>query len=81
MEKKDSKRIELVGLKDKHQITAVFCGTAEGDFLPVQWIHNGKTKQCQPKHKFPAGWDITHSKKHWSNEETMLCYIKNIIVS
>ena len=31
--------------------------------------------------KFPSDWDITHSPKHWSNEEMMLQYIKAIIIA
>ena len=72
MEEKGSKRIELV--------TAVFCCTIQGDFLPVQLIYKGTTRRCHPKHNFPAGWDITHSKKHWSNESTMIQYIQNVII-
>ena len=66
LEEKGSKRIELVSIKDKHQITAIFCCSIQGDFLPVQLIYKGTTARCHPKHKFPPGWDITHSKKHWS---------------
>ena len=80
IEERGSKRIELVDIKDKCQITAVFCCTIQGDFLPVQLIYKGTTRRCHPKHKFPAGWDITHSKKHWSNESTMIQYIQNVII-
>jgi len=31
--------IEMVGTKDKRQITAVLCGTIQEDFLPVQLIY------------------------------------------
>ena len=34
--------VELVGLKDKRQITTVFCGTIQGDFLPIQLMQNLK---------------------------------------
>ena len=27
-----------------------------------------------------SNWDVTHSKKHWSTEETMIQYIQNIII-
>ena len=40
----------------------------------------GKTNRCHPHFKFLSDWDITHSPKHWSNEETMLQYIKVIII-
>ena len=36
MEKEGAKRVELVGIDDKWQITAVFAGTMAGHFLPLQ---------------------------------------------
>ena len=72
--------IEMVGAKDKCQITAVFCCTLQGDFLPVQLIYQGKTSRCHPKFQFPPGWHITHVPKHWSTEQTMVQYIHNIIL-
>jgi len=80
MERRGSKRVEVVGTNDKRQITAVFCGTIQGDFLPVQLIYAGKTARCHPKFSFPAGWHVTHAKKHWSTEETMHQYIKFVIL-
>ncbi len=53
MELKGSKRVEIVGISDKRQITAVFCGTAAGHFLPLQFIYQGETRACLPVHKFP----------------------------
>ena len=79
MDVRGSKRVELIGLKDKRQITAVFCGTLVGDFLPVQLVYKGKTNQCHPRFTFPIDWEITHSPKHWSTETTMISYINNII--
>ena len=29
---------------------------------------------------FPAGWDITFTENHWSNEETTRRYITNILL-
>jgi hypothetical protein len=43
MSKEGSKRVEVVGLKDKKQITAVFGGSMSGEFLPVQFVYQGKT--------------------------------------
>ena len=80
MEKQGAKRVEMVGVNDKRQITAVFCGNLLGDFLPVQLIYKGKTPCCHPRFSFPCDWHITHSPKHWSTEETMLQYIEHIIV-
>lgn len=38
MEKVGSKRVEIAGLQDKRQITAVFAGSLTGDFLPIQLV-------------------------------------------
>ena len=75
-----AKHVEIIGVSDKRQITAVFCGSATGDFLPIQVIYKGKTNRCHPRYKFPTHWHITHSPKHWSNEKTMIAYITDIIV-
>ena len=54
-----SGRVEMTGVTDKRQITAVFCGSLVGDFLPVQLIYKGKTQRCHPLYDFPPGWSIT----------------------
>ena len=80
MEKERAKRVEIKGLDDKKQITAVFGATITGEFLPVQLVYQGKSSQCHPKVKFSEDWYITHSENHWSNETTMINYISKIIV-
>lgn len=80
MAQRGSQRVEIGGAGDKRQITAVFCGTLLGDFLPPQLVYKGTTPRCHPRYKFPADWSITHSAKRWSNETTMLEYINDIIV-
>ena len=80
MEPKGSKRVELAGLNDKRQITAVFCASLAGEFLPVQLIYQGKTTACLPRYVFPDDWDVTCTPNHWSNEDKMTEYIRNIIV-
>ena len=54
MEKKGSKRVEIVGISDKRQITAIFCG----NFLPLQVIYQGKTTASLPHYKFPDDWHV-----------------------
>ena len=49
-------------LKDKQQITAIFCCSVQRAFLPPQIIYKGTTQRCHPKHKFPPGWYIMQSK-------------------
>ena len=80
MDKDGSKRVEVVGVGDKHMITAIFCGSLVGDFLPVRIIYKGKTSHCHPHCQFPVGWQVTHSDNHWSTEVTMIQYIEKIIV-
>jgi len=80
MEEKGSKRVEVAGLNDKRQITAVFCASLAGEFLPVQLIYQGKTSACLPRYAFPDDWNITHTPNHWSNEDKMKEYIQKIIL-
>ena len=80
MDAKGSLRVEVAGVTDKRLITALFCGSASGDFLPVQIIYQGKTNRCHPKYKFPTDWHVTHAPKHWSNENTMIGYIEKVVV-
>ena len=80
MEKEGSKRVQVIGADDKRQITAVFAGTVTGEFLPPQLIYQGTTTRCLLSIKFPADWHITFSPNHWSNETTMVQYIKHILL-
>ena len=80
MELKGSKRVEITGISDKRQITAVFCGTMAGEFLPPQLIYQGKTTACLPRYNFPSDWHVTFTPNHWSNEVKVMEYIKKIII-
>ena len=80
MEECGAKHVEMVGVNDKRQIMAVFCGSLKGDFLPVQVIYKGKTPRCHPHFTFPPEWHITHSPRRWSTEQTMVEYLEHIIV-
>ena len=72
--------MDVAGANNKWLITAVFCGSLVGNFLPIQVIYQGKIPRCHPKYQFPPEWDITHSPKHWSNKETMIQYMEKIIL-
>ena len=56
MEKEGAKQVAVTGATDKRQIMVVFCGTAIGEFLPIQLIYAGKTKRCHPQFPFPSDW-------------------------
>ncbi len=42
---KGSKTVEIAGVDDKRQITAVFAGIRNGNFLPPQIIYAGKSRE------------------------------------
>ena len=52
MAKAGSKRVEISGIDDKRQITAVFTVSLDGLFLPIQLIYCGKSRVCLPPTKF-----------------------------
>uniref|UniRef100_A0A1X7VWH1 Uncharacterized protein n=1 Tax=Amphimedon queenslandica TaxID=400682 RepID=A0A1X7VWH1_AMPQE len=67
-----SRRVEIVGLGDKRQITAVMGASLSADFLPPQLIYTGKTPAFHPNCvTFPANRHITHTENHRANESTM----------
>lgn len=57
MAKEGSKLVEIAGINDMRQITAVFANTMSGDFLPHQVII--KTPKCLPFIKLPSDWIVT----------------------
>lgn len=76
-----SHRVEIAGMGNKRQITAVFAGTLDGKFLPMQLIYAGKTTSCHPKNvSFPNDWHITHTHthNHWANEATVNEYVDGL---
>ncbi len=75
-----TKQVDIIGLSDKREITALLAITAHGHLLPPQLLYQGKTDLCHPKFVFPDEWDIFHSENHWSNVDTMIRYVEKIIV-
>ena len=59
MEKRGIKRVEIVAIDDKRQITAVLGCSLSGRFLPLQLMYQGTTTRCLPKISFPENWHIT----------------------
>ena len=80
MEKEGSKQVTIAGSNDKQQITLLLTVTKASTVLPPQLIYSGKTSKCLPATTFPSDWDPTFTNTHWSNEESMLGYIENIIL-
>ena len=75
------KKVAIIAVDEKRQVTVVFAGSLIGDFLPPQLIYEGTTKQCLPGVKFPSDQNITHSHNHWSNQSKMKAYIEKILLS
>ena len=80
MNQQGARHVEITGVNNKRQITALFCATLTGDFLSLQLIYKGKSARCHPHYQFPSGWNVTHSPRHWSTEETMIEYVNEIII-
>ncbi len=72
MAKEGSSRVEIVGLGDKRQITAVLACTLSGKFLPPQLIYSGKTCRYLPTVSFPKAWHVTFTENHWANAQSIM---------
>ena len=59
--------MQITGIDDKRQITAVLAATKTGNFLPIQVIYKGKMKRCLPLVDFPEDWLITCTENYWAN--------------
>lgn len=62
MDQQDVKRVEVGRARDKRLITAVFCGSLVGDFLPVQVIYQGKQRGAISDSSFHQS-GISHTHK------------------
>lgn len=82
MEKQGSQQVPITGIDDKCQITLLLASTKNGSLLPPQLIlYQGKTDRSLPKGvKFPDNWDVTSTDSYWSNEDTMIRFVDNIIL-
>ena len=71
---------EIAGLDDKRQLTVMLSYTMKGKLLPTQVIYAGKTPACLPKVDYPNDWYLIYTENHWSNEQTMMGYLHNILI-
>ena len=84
MAERGSRQVSINGKDDKRGVTALFGSTITGHLLPPQIIYEGKSSRCHPRNKkkvFPRDWDITATKNHWSTVDSMVLYVKNVLVS
>ena len=75
IKKEGKRRVEILGIDDKRQITGVFAATKDGNFLTIQVIYKEKTKRNLPNVKFPSDWLAIYTENHWANEQTTKEYI------
>ena len=80
MASQGAKQVPLIALDDKREITVLLSVTLSGKMLPPQLIYSGTTERVHPNTAFPAGWDIWHSKSHWSTAETMDRFVDKILL-
>ena len=79
---KGGKSVPLVGKGNSKQITGTFWCTKYGIFLPMQPIYQGKANRCQPTGiEFPEGFNIDHTKNHWSNEDKVIEHLESTFFS
>ena len=55
--KQGVKQVDVTGLDDKRELTALLGCTQSNSFLPPQLIYAGKSTRCH-RIDFPARWDI-----------------------
>lgn len=77
---KGTKTVGVLGAEDKRQITGVGAVSANGDFLGIQAIWQGKTSRCHPK-GVPGDPKLIHtqSHNHWSTMGTMKDLLDRLI--
>ena len=46
----------------------------------MQLIYTWPIDLCHSKVKFPSGFDIIHSRNHWSNEELVISLLEKILI-
>eukprot|EP00664_Eupelagonemidae_sp_cell27_P007425 gene7426-9277_t len=80
MAPKGAKRVRILGLEDKRQVTATFGAAMSGDRVPTQLIYEGKTDRCLPAEEVrPEGWCFSYSENHWSNAELVVENIEETV--
>ena len=61
IEQTGAKQVEISGVDEKRQITAVFAASPVGKLLPLQLICQDKKPACLPTFKFPSDWNVTYA--------------------
>ena len=78
---KGVKSVTIAGSADKRSITGTFVIILNGDFLLLQLIYGGKTKQSLPRYKFHHSFSLSANPNHFSNTEEsikIIPYLKRV---
>ena len=65
---KGAKKVPIIGVDAKRQVTATFAISATGEFLSIKLIYLGKTKRCLPNFQFLRTFQITYTENPLSNQ-------------
>ena len=76
----NNKQVVIKGSDDKWAITATFTVTLNGQYLGMQLTYGGKTNQSLGRFDFPTNFSLSVNKKHYSNKEESMKFIKKILV-
>ena len=76
---KNYKHVPKQGADDKRTITLALTETLSGNMLPSLVICTGKTSRSLPTAEFPEGFLLGFNKSHWTNEEEILRFLKEVI--
>ena len=49
--------------------------------MPIQLVNQGQIKRCQPRYPFAREFHVTQTENHWTNANTSLAIIKEVLVS
>ena len=76
---KGSKHVPVKGVADKRQIMVTFGVSVVAEFLPMQVIYGGKTKQSLPKFNFPKSFSVSLTENHWSITSKSVEFFTDIV--
>ena len=65
MNEKGRRQVEIKGIDDKRQYTALLACTLRGEMLALKIIYQGTTDRCYPNVEFLDDWDIWQLPSHW----------------
>ena len=75
-----AKQVPVAHKEDKREITIVLASTRAGTLLSPQLLYAGKTDQVHPTFRFPDGWNVFHTDRHWATTESTKRFAEVILL-